>query len=295
MYPSPSANIDFRTALARLCDGPTSLAPLPHWRQAIEQLGAVLGAAPADLAAFTHAWRTLYSATLLLDHVQDGDAIGDPWLASLPVALQYHLAFSAYATAQRQLHELVERVAPVRGKRLHDLWSSAVLELAVGQYHDLMALHCPLGSHAGSLDVYERIAAQKTGAAFGLALGAVAALATDDVAQIDAAANAGLVFGMLLQYGDDLADAEAQAAQPAALTLARAWTTTQGNDLPEIAPSAAWGLIYAHYHQALGDMLTPLPERGRAVIWALLHDTFGVPTNPGLRTSGASPGPVIAA
>lgn len=277
MHSPTSADIDFKTALARLCDGPESLAPLPRWRHAIEQLGAVLGATPSQLAAFTQAWSTLYSATLLLDHVQDGDDVGDAWLASLPIALQYHLAFSAYAAAQRQLYELTERIAPACGARLQDLWSSAVLELAVGQYHDLMALNRFLVSHPVSLDAYERIAAQKTGAAFGLALGAVAALATDDVAQIDAATNAGLVFGMLLQYCDDLADAEVQTAQPAALTLARVWTTQEGVDAPELGPSAAWGLIYAHYHQALGVILAPLPEPGRVVIQTLLYDTFGVP------------------
>lgn len=289
MHSSALAGIDFEAALARLCDGPESLAPLPRWRNAIEQLGAVLGASSVHLTAFIHAWSTLYSATLLLDHIQDGDDVGDDWISSLPTALQYHLAFSAYATAQRQLHELTERVTPACGARLHDLWSSAVLELAVGQYQDLMALHRPLAGIPVSLDAYERIAAQKTGAAFGLALGAVAALATDDAAQIDAATNAGLVFGMLLQYCDDLADAEAQVAQPAALTLARALTTTHDTDAPELAPSAAWGLIYAHYDQALGAILAALPEPGRAVIQALLYDTFGVPRKlPPLATAGSS-------
>lgn len=289
MHSPAPLDMDFKTALAQLCDGPESLAPLPRWRHAIEQLGAVLGAAPAHLAAFTQAWSTLYSATLLLDHVQDGDAIGDDWLASLPVALQYHLAFSAYAAAQRQIHELTERVTPACGARLHDLWSSAVLELAVGQYHDLMVLHRPLVSHQVSLDAYERIAAQKTGAAFGLALGAAVALATDDAAQSDAATNAGLVFGMLLQYRDDLVDAEVQTAQPAALTLARAWTTQEGVDGPELAPSAAWELIYAQYYQALGAILAPLPEPGRVVIQALLYDTFGVPRELPSPVSTGSP------
>lgn len=295
MYHPALSGIDLKTALARLCDGPALLAPLPRWLHAMQQLGMVLGGTPTHLAGFTRAWRTLYSATLLLDHVQDGDDVGDDWLASLPVALQYHLAFSAYATAQRQLYELTERIAPACGARLHDLWSSAVLELAVGQYDDLTALHRPLVSQPLSLDAYERLAAQKTGAVFGLALGAAVALATDDGALIDAATNAGLVFGMLLQYRDDLVDAEAQAAQPAALTLARAWTTQEGVDAPELAPSAAWGLIYAHYHQALGAILAPLPEPGRAVIRALLQDTFGTPPHLPASTLAGSPGTMTAA
>ncbi len=130
---------------------------------------------------------------------------------------------------------------------------------------------------------------------FGLALGAAAALATDEGALIDAATNAGLVFGMLLQYHDDLVDAEAQVAQPAALTLARAWTTQEGVDAPELAPSAAWGLIYAHYHQALGAILAPLPEPGRAVIQALLQDTFGTPPHLPASILAGSPGTMTAA
>ncbi len=277
MHSATPFGVDFQTALARFCNGPESLAPLPRWLHAIQQLGMVLGGAPTHLAAFTRAWRTLYSATLLLDHVQDGDELDNDWLATLPAALQYHLAFSAYAVAQRQLHELTECTSSTCGAQLHSLWSAAVLELAIGQYHDLTALHYPVGSQPVSLDAYERIAAQKTGAVFGLALGAAVALARDDTAQIDAATNAGLVFGMLLQYRDDLVDVDAQATQPAALTLTRAWTTPDGIDAPAIASSAVWGLIYVHYQQALDAILAPLPEPGRAVIQTLLHDSFGTP------------------
>lgn len=127
-----------------------------------------------------------------------------------------------------------------------------------------------------ALDQYESIASQKTGAAFALALGGSAILATEDLARIDAATNAGLLFGMLLQYSDDLLDTEAQASQPATITLARALAAT--SDVPADLPLGAyWQLIYAHYSTALQRMLTPLPQPAQNAVWNLLHTTFGEP------------------
>ena len=144
-----------------------------------------------------------------------------------------------------------------------------------------LAFHASNEAQSAPLDVYETIAAQKTGAAFGLALGGAVALTTEASDQIDAASNAGIVFGMLLQYADDLRDAETQAVHPGALTLIRALAAGDGASEQAIAPAAAWPLIYAQYDQALGPILAPLPEPGQAVIRHLVQSTFGaVPALP---------------
>jgi hypothetical protein len=273
----PQTSLDFDAALNRLCDGSDTLAPRPAWLQAIQDLGTSLGAEAGAQARFCRSWRTLYTATLLLDHLQDGDYLGDPWLVSLPPPLQYHLAFSAYAVAQQQLADLVHQTSLERLVRLQTLWASTVRQLAIGQFRDLTQQVAQSGhAEAEALDQYESIASQKTGAAFALALGGSAILATEDLARIDAATNAGLLFGMLLQYSDDLLDTEAQASQPATITLARALAAT--SDVPADLPLGAyWQLIYAHYSTALQRMLTPLPQPAQNAVWNLLHTTFGEP------------------
>ena len=126
------AYTDLSVAVAKLRTSDTSLAPLPAWLHAIHQLGISLGGAPMHLASFVHVWHTLYSAILLLDRLQDHDELRASWLAALPGALQYQIALGAYAVAQRDLYDLADSIEPERATRLRALWSSAVLELAVG-------------------------------------------------------------------------------------------------------------------------------------------------------------------
>lgn len=285
----PQTSLDFDAALNRLCEGSDTLAPRPAWLQAIQDLGTSLGTEAGAQAQFCRSWRTLYTATLLLDHLQDGDYLGDPWLVSLPLSLQYHLAFSAYVVAQQQLADLVHQTASERLVRLQTLWVSTVRQLAIGQYRDLIQQMAQSGQvEVEALDQYESIASQKTGAAFALALGGSATLATDDPAQIEAATNAGLAFGMLLQYSDDLLDAEAQTSQPATITLARALAATSG--VPADLPLGAyWQLIYAHYSAALQHMLTPLPQPAQSAVWNLLRTTFGEPLKLSQNTAADIP------
>jgi hypothetical protein len=275
--PTPSV-VDLPTACARIYDGTTTLAPLPGWLHAMQTFGVRLGGEPTQLQAFAHAWRKLYSAALLLDHLQDGDDLDDAWLATLPTPIQYHLAYSVAMLAHQDLHTLTATIVFARATRLHSLWSTSVLQLAIGQYRDLThTFQQAHGEAQDALDSYEALVLLKTGAAFGLALGGSATLATDDPLQIDAAIQAGLIFGMLLQYRDDLHDATAQVEQPSALTLLRAWAPHIQSDDAGQALQTAWTLIYAHYHQALEAILAPLPEPGQALIWTLLHDTFESP------------------
>jgi hypothetical protein len=268
---------EFRAALSRLYEGAPILRPPEAWLTAIQRLGISLGAPEEVSGRFSHAWSRLYSATLLLDHVQDNDELGDRWLATLPTALQYQLAFSAYADASHGLSELAALLPPERAVRLHALWSTTVVQLAIGQYRDLTVPVTSLGKVEQSLDTYEDVAAQKTGAAFALALGGCACAATGNAESVDAATTAGVIMGMLLQYKDDLHDQGAQENQPHTVTLARAWATQIGVSAQELPLTQIWAQIYAHYYQALPEVLLPLPVTAQAIIGELMYTMFGAP------------------
>lgn len=268
-------------AVDRLLAKTDGWAPQPVWIETIGDIAASLQADPQAVAPFLDAWRTLYTVTLCLDHLQDGDALHDPWLEGLAPGLQYHLAFSLYIAAQHALSTLDAQAIPAsRLGRLQRFWASSVAQLASGQYDDLTLTRATLEARgAVPLDTYELLAAQKTGATFALAFGGIAILATDDEAQIAALSNAGTVYGMLLQYRDDLFDSVDQERQPEAMTLSRALLAAH----PALAahgPGAVhafWESIYSGYAQALGEILAPLPAATRGVYTRLLHRSFGEP------------------
>jgi hypothetical protein len=275
---------ELQSAVSRLLSDTSASTPQPLWLEMIVRIAASLQAEPQAIAPFVAAWRALYTVTLCLDHLQDGDDLGDPWLANLPPAMQYHLAFSTYIAAQHALAQLDERAIPApRIVRLQRFWATSVAQLASGQYRDL-AVACSLPQVQGeeTLNEYEQLAAQKTGATFALAFGGVALLATDDEVQIAALTTAGTVYGMLLQYQDDLIDSAAQERQPTAATLNRALLATH----PALAVhrqgavEAFWAAIYAGYAQALEGVLTPLPAETRRAFADLLRCSFGEPAAP---------------
>lgn len=271
---------DVHTLVVHLLDRSAVLSPPAAWRSAFEQLGVSLGGDQAQIQRFINAWSRLYSATLLLDHLQDGDDLGDPWLVAQPEPLQYHVAFSAYALANDELATLTSALPPVRGIRLQRLWSSTVLQLAAGQYRDLTLRASALNAIGlETLDRYEELVAQKTGAAFALALGGCAETATDTTALVEAATNAGLIIGMLLQYYDDLLDQSSQEAQPETVTLGRAWAASiegaQAYRLTDI-----WSILYARYWNALDATLAPLPAPARLAISSLVQGMFGAAPRP---------------
>jgi hypothetical protein len=267
---------DFGAAIDRLCDPQGSLAPHPAWLAGIKQTGSALGCPAAAVGAYISGWRRLYTAILLLDHLQDDDPIDD-WLAELPTPLRYHLAFSVYAAAQQALSVLATYTSPTRFVRLYGFWTKTVSHLALGQYCDLTGTVTPSNGTADqTLDAYEAIAAQKTGSVFALAFGGSAMLATDDLAQIDAAGAAGLLFGLLLQYQDDLLDAPRQATQRQTPTFVRALAAVHGVDPAAALPAtAAWALVYTHYLRGLEPILAPLPESARDAITTSFYTTFG--------------------
>lgn len=288
--PFPIAG-ELQLAVDRLLSETSGSAPQPVWIETIVRIAASLQAEPRAIAPFLDAWRALYTVTLWLDHLQDGDPLGEPWLAGLAPGLQYHLAFSVYVAAQHALASLDARVIPAaRIERLQRFWAASVAQLASGQYRDLTLTRATLQAHGGaSLDAYERLAAEKTGVTFALAFGGVALLATDDEAQIAALITAGTVYGMLLQYRDDIFDAADQEHQLETATLSRALLAAH----PALAVHglgavhAFWAATYTSYAQALEGVLAPLPAETRHVYTHLLHHSFGDPAEA-VKTIGAT-------
>lgn len=272
---------ELQAAVSRLLSDTSASAPQPLWLETITRIASSFQFEPQTIAPFVAAWRALYTVTLCLDHLQDGDDLGDPWLEGLAPGLQYHLAFSLYIAAQHALATLDARIIPAsRIGRLQRFWAESMAQLVSGQFRDLSVNLTELQTRGvAPLDEYEQLAAQKTGATFALAFGGVALLATDDEAQIAALTAAGMVYGMLLQYQDDLVDSATQAHQPEAVTLSRALLAAHPALVAhgQGAVEAFWAAIYAGYTQALEGILAPLPPGTRDVYAELLSRSFGDP------------------
>ncbi|GAB4440211.1 MAG: hypothetical protein OHK0015_35900 [Chloroflexi bacterium OHK40] len=270
---------ELKATLDTLLYSTSASSPEPLWTEAIVRIAETLNVQRSSIAPFVEAWRRLYVTTLFLDHVQDGDPLGSPQLEALPAPLQYHLAFSIYVAAQHALVHLNSDVIPTaRIARLQRFWSASVAQLLSGQYLDLTTKRAAIETPGQqSLDLYERLALQKTGATFALAFGGAATLATDDEAQIVALTNVGSAYGMLLQYHDDLMDHEVQESQPEAVTLSRALLAAYPHlaTYGTRAAFAFWSSIYVAYTRALEAMLEPLPPATRSVCTELLRQSFG--------------------
>lgn len=152
---------ELQTALEQLLQHSDGVAPNPIWLDAIGQIGATLDADSRGIASFLEAWRLLYTLTLYLDHLQDGDPLGAPWLEALAPPLQYHLAFSLYIAAQHALAGLEpQAVSAHRIVRLQRFWATSIARLANGQYQDLTAAAADVQSpHNSPLKHYEQVAA----------------------------------------------------------------------------------------------------------------------------------------
>lgn len=271
----------FRHAIVQVVEGAGAAPVWLKWREVLEQFGVALGSTAEVLKPFLDAWCLLYLVTLALDHLEDGDTLSDPWFAAQPGAVQYHLVFSTFAVAQHALSQLPTDTLPIhRLVRLYHRWLAAIPQIASGQYLDLVHSSQEVSVQATArtpLELYEKIAAQKTGATFTLGFAGVADLATDGEAIRQAAARAGLAYGLLLQYNDDLLDAAVQQEQPNTLTLERALISSH----PEMAEHPAraaqhfWHHIYAQYMAYIPEIVTPLPLAAQTVIYELLNHSFG--------------------
>lgn len=235
-------------------------------RQAFPEAGELLD-------PFLAAWGALYATTLLLDALQDGD----PLPVSVPLAelpQRYNLALSALLVATSLLDDLAPAPIPlVRLLRLRRVWADLLLCVASGQQQDLGT---SAQTQRATSDSYQQIAQAKTGALFALALGGGATLLTDDQATITAFTAAGTLFGTLVQYSDDILDADGQANRTLTLPLVlEAAKQQQGIAGPDHTPTALWNyLVQAHLH-TLDQVLQPLPDLMRQSVHALFSDVFG--------------------
>jgi glucose-6-phosphate isomerase len=100
-------------------------------------------------------------------------------------------------------------------------------------------------------------------------------LATDDEAVIAAVITAGTLFGMLLQYSDDLFDEPTQ-ANAATLTLQRALVAAHPSlEATEATGQASWMVLHTAYSDAISKTIAPLPVPTRQTIEHLLRESFG--------------------
>jgi hypothetical protein len=265
-----------RPALIELAtqDDPDNTVVSP-WAQIIPHLYAALGDDESSICPFNHAWMLLVAAMRRLDHLQDGDVPDHPLPTTEQHGAQYNLVFSYYMSATALLDELdVHRLSPVRLLRLRRLWADTLLVAASGQQHDLEqgpSVHAdPI-----SLDEYQRIAYAKSGALFALAFSGVATLATDDPIIIATCSFVGHIYGMLVQFKDDIDDVVTQ--QDAGMNLLRVYDTLRISHNIEWHPHAVgayWTHVYTAYIGQVDQALVALPADVRGSIRHLFASTF---------------------
>jgi hypothetical protein len=211
----------------------------------------------------------MYAAITRLDQVQDGDPTHAPLPIAMTPAAQYNLIFGFYLLATSLLDELTPSVAPHRIAQLRRFWTDSMLRMAAGQQRDL-AFAAPIAAHV-SFDDYQQLVQAKTGATFALAFGGTGMLLTDDQQVIEALILVGEIYGTLVQYSDDLADA---AQQPnATATLPRLLSRLPlSQSIAELGPAAFWSYLYRQYRAATAAALAPLsPPAQQAVLTLFAH------------------------
>lgn len=248
-------------------------AAVSHWGRVIPAVQGLLGGAPDVIAPFAAAWTLMYAATIRLDHLQDGDPVDDP-LPVIDPGAQYNLVFSYYVLATGLLDLLSPDAIPAsRILRMRQLWTNSMLRMAGGQQRDLN-VHTA-GYVEAPLDHYQEIAHAKTGAAYALAFGGTASLLSDDPELVETLIAVGELYGALIQYGDDLSDAETQGN--ATLTLPTAldrshpahWLKQSGH-----TPAAFGAYLYRYYTDQAALRLAGLPANLRKGILDLFAQTF---------------------
>jgi len=245
-----------------------------NWGHIIPSVSAALGATdPLLVQPFALAWGTLNAALRHLDHVQDGDIIDTSLLTSVPIAAQYNVLLTYYLLATTFLDDLDgSAIPPTRLLRLRRLWSDCLLLVASGQQADLEQRHDTLRG-LEALERYQQLVQAKTGALFALAFGGTAMLLTDDQSTIEILYDAGTVYGMLVQFGDDIGDAQSQ-CNPA-LTLPRAYRMNQASHselLPDV--DAFWHVIYTDHVHQVKHALAALPAPMQTQINQLFTTVF---------------------
>jgi len=246
----------------------------PQWGPIIPTVQQLLGGAYEPIAPFEAAWSLVYAVIVRLDHLQDGDPVDDPLPTVNRAEAQYNLVFGYYVLTTGVLDLLSpDQIAVHRILRLRHLWTDMLLRMAGGQQRDLTLRRDTRTDLP--LDDYQELAQAKTGATFALAFGGTAILLTDDQRTIDALTLSGEIYGTLLQYRDDLLDAQTQPnptlTLPVALEIARPDDTV---DNTGHTPEAFWAYLYRVYHAQVVQALAGLPAGLGNGILELFAGTF---------------------
>ncbi|MEM8533460.1 MAG: polyprenyl synthetase family protein [Chloroflexota bacterium] len=246
-----------------------------HWSLVIPTLRQLLGGNNTMIEPFVAAWLIMYAYLIRLDHLQDGDPTEDPLPTANQPNAQYNLVFSYYVLADSILDELSpEQIPVIRILRLRRLWSDMMLQVASGQQRDLTASKAAY--QGDSLEYYEQIVQAKAGAAFALAFGGTAMLLTDDMQLVNTLTVVGNIYGMLLQYSDDLLDSSEQ--NNATLTLSEALRMAHPTGISKTTshtPETFWSYVYANYHAHVQELVKHLPVDLQQGLLQMFEQTFG--------------------
>lgn len=198
---------------------------------------------------FYQAWLLMYGAIQRLDHLQDGDLDNDDLLKDSSPHTRYNIILTYYTVATGLLDDIAGDPAQI--KLLRRFWTDCMVRMAVGQQRDLTIMDT---LPTISFDLYQTIVQEKTGSTFALAFAGPALLLTSDTHTFDALVVVGEIYGTLLQFRDDISDAEDQ--QYASLTLPHILATTQPVALANNATlEAFWGFLYPVYLDAVAAAL----------------------------------------
>jgi len=263
-----------QSSLLEMVEQDNLLGP-QNWSAVIPTISGALGATDAQLVQpFALAWGALNAGLRRLDHVQDGDPSPFPLPTVPAVGAHYNLLLSYYLLATTLLDDLDGNHIPAsRLLRLRKWWGDCLLRVASGQQADL-ELFQDKHENVAMLNEYQHIVQAKTGALFALAFGGTAMLLTDDAETIVTLSEVGEVYGMLVQYGDDVLDANEQVNPTVTLPRAYAAAYQAQKQVPVVSMHTFWNRIYTAYVQQVEHALATLGAPVSIIVRQLFTDTF---------------------
>ena len=225
---------------------------------------------------FASAWSLLDIIALRLDHLYDDDPEEQPLPTAPNVAASYNLILALYAAAESLLDDLYDYGVPAqRLVQLKRLWNDCVLVAMSGEHRDLVSARATADASM-QLDCYQQMVQAKAGALFALPFAGAATLVTEDDATIKACHFLGMVYGTLLQLGDDLLDRIDQ-KEYSGLTLPSAYANAVRHvSLPQDAGDATlneyWLYARAAYYTQIDNVLSQVND---ARLTTCVHRLFG--------------------
>lgn len=178
---------------------------------------AAMGSPPQRAHIVAASWALLYTAAHILDNVEDGDSVGEPWAHwGTPAAI--NIATGLMVSASSLLNKLDETTShPAVAHAIRNDFYCTGLRMCAGQHADLTC-------SGATLEQCWRMVEAKTGAFFELACRAGCRLATTDPVCIDRFGEFGRHLGVLLQISDDLSGLWSTHTHPSDIRASGCWT-----------------------------------------------------------------------